>query len=435
MDSVQTGYGRLSVEGRRVISFAASIGLAATLFIFGPAATAGAAPDGSPVNDPQASDNAAAEIVAAMRQQEALQPAVQALVAEGLNAPDSGFAGLAYEGEGLTLYWKGSLTPGISGALSVARAHGPIEVRAARFSKRELDAAADQIHKELGLRSDLQKIEVRHDGSGLTIEKLSAEEGTRVAAYAARRGQTTLSVDRWLATKRSPVPIAVKATGAPTELLACANNICRRTDDRSPWNGGTAYYNWDANVNPPWRCSTGFGVRRGTQTYILTADHCSTYPDVVADGALEVIGGVYSGRWEYDILLLNARGSRLIFDGTPTTSNTKIVNAWGYHVVNEYLCHSGVATGTRCGLKTVGGDYRLYGCDSDGDCFYRNGLIKSTQVDGLQAAQGGDSGGPVFSLSGSGVRAKGIVVGGSGTTMYFQDWADVIREFNAYPVT
>lgn len=62
-------------------------------------------------------------------------------------------------------------------------------------------------------------------------------------------------------------------------------------------------------------------------------------------------------------------------------------------------------------------------------------MINTTQINGSTAVRGGDSGGPVFSLMGDGVRAKGSVTGGSGTTMYFQDWADVIRLYSGYPVT
>jgi len=195
--------------------------------------------------------------------------------------------------------------------------------------------------------------------------------------------------------------------------------------------------NWDAPAaNPVFACTTGFGVRRGSTTYVLTADHCATYPDQVHDAANELMGGVHAGDWDKDLLLLNARGYFKIFDGGPATTATKNVLGWGYHATNELLCHSGAVTGVRCGLRTQSGStYALYGCDSDGDCFHRHGLVKTVQVDGLTAAQRGDSGGPVFSLMGSGVRAKGIVIGGGGTVLYFQDWADVIALFGAYPVT
>lgn len=104
---------------------------------------------------------------------------------------------------------------------------------------------------------------------------------------------------------------------------------------------------------------------------------------------------------------------------------------------NELTCQSGATSGTVCGIKEIESkDIRLNNQDSDGDTGYIiKGLIRCVQVDGRTAAQPGDSGGPVFTLDGTGVRAKGIVSAGGGTELYFQDWADVIRLFGAYPNT
>ncbi|WP_018255125.1 hypothetical protein [Salinispora mooreana] len=61
--------------------------------------------------------------------------------------------------------------------------------------------------------------------------------------------------------------------------------------------------------------------------------------------------------------------------------------------------------------------------------------IEGHHVDGGLAARAGDSGGPVFTLDGSGVRVKGITVAGIGSTFLFQDWADVFQVFGVYPRT
>ena len=129
-----------------------------------------------------------------------------------------------------------------------------------------------------------------------------------------------------------------------------------------------------------------------------------------------------------------------MFDGGPLTSNYKNVFGWGYHAKGELLCQSGMKSGVVCNLKTGSNlpDFNVecWAPDSDGDCDYHlKGLIRAIQMDGHDAARPGDSGGPVFSLMGSGVRAKGIVSGGAGSELLFQDWADVIQQFNAYPVT
>jgi streptogrisin D len=173
-------------------------------------------------------------------------------------------------------------------------------------------------------------------------------------------------------------------------------------------------------------------------TYLLTAAHCSTTQPLF-DNAGELIGGVYRQDWRYDVLLVNARGMYWIFDGTPTTSFHKAVRIYGYPVVNQLLCQSGATSGTICGLQTVSGVYSFGLCDSDGDCFTVYDMNRAYQINGQTATRRGDSGGPVFSLHGDGVQAKGIVNGFCGSygsnCMYFQDFATVSNLFSVYPRT
>ena len=76
-------------------------------------------------------------------------------------------------------------------------------------------------------------------------------------------------------------------------------------------------------------------------------------------------------------------------------------------------------TGTSCSLQTQSGTVANYICDSDNDCFTTYDLGKVIKTDSVIASQEGDSGAPVFSLDGNGVRAKGVVSAGDGTTMVF----------------
>ena len=73
-----------------------------------------------------------------MRQQEALQPAIEALQAEVDREPNSGFVSLAFEGDGVGIYWKGDLTAGMMKALAIARQFGGVTIRPAPFSRAEL---------------------------------------------------------------------------------------------------------------------------------------------------------------------------------------------------------------------------------------------------------------------------------------------------------
>jgi len=140
----------------------------------------------------------------------------------------------------------------------------------------------------------------------------------------------------------------------------------------------------------------------------------------------------------YDLALIDADGWHVVFDGSSTTSNKKNVLSWGYWVANELVCQSGMTSGTVCGIKQIKSVDRNESCDpgqAPPDCGYIvKGLIYCVQIDGATAARDGDSGGSVFTLDGTGVRAKGISIGvGTATEFYFQDLSDVIREFGMYP--
>ncbi|MFF5071459.1 S1 family peptidase [Micromonospora olivasterospora] len=387
--------------------------------------------------DPQSTDNLDPALLAEMRWQNALQPAVTAIWDVQVQTPDSGFAGLAYEDGGLTLYWKGALTPDMSAALDAGRAFGLVRVKAATNSEAELHAAGRKIHAAIDLHggSDIQSISYAPDGSGLQITR--GPEVTHGEPAALIQSESSeASVEQILAEAQVDVPVQVTDAVEPLSLLAS------RLNDTSPWNGGGRWESW-RGLDHRMSCTTGFGVHAGGRSYVLSAGHCATPPDDAYQGTyggtFKEMGPVYDDDWRSDLLLINAPGWYLIFDGSATTSTTKAVRSWGYWAANELVCQSGMKSGTVCGIKQQSSTDLRVSCnapDSDGDCDYTiYGLIKSTQVNGSTPAQGGDSGGPVFTLDGTGVRAKGIVSGGGGTTMYFQDWADVIRVYGAYPNT
>ncbi|MFE7872012.1 hypothetical protein [Micromonospora humida] len=389
-------------------------------------------------DDPQSTDNLDPALLAEMRRQNGLQPALTAIWDAQMQNPNSGFAGVAYEGDGLTLYWKGALTPGMSAALDTGRTFGPVTVKAAANSEAELHAAGNKIHSAIDRHSgsDIQSISYAPDGSGLKISR--GPEATRGEPARMIRSDNSdqASVEQILAEAQVDVPVQVTDATEPLDLLSS------RLDDNSPWNGGGRWESW-RGLDHRMNCTTGFGVHSGGRSYVLSAGHCATPPDDAYQGkygaAFDEMGPVYDDDWRSDLLLINAPGWYLIFDGSATTSTTKAVRSWGYWAANELVCQSGMTSGTVCGIKQQSSTDIRVSCntpDSDGDCDYTiYGLIKSTQTSGSTAARGGDSGGPVFTLDGTGVRAKGIVSGGGGTTLYFQDWADVIRVYGAYPNT
>ncbi|GHJ45820.1 hypothetical protein Cs7R123_31620 [Catellatospora sp. TT07R-123] len=401
--------------------------LAMSLLALLPVAEAAAAPGGG---DGRSTGGIPAATWTVMRRQEALQPVVDRLYREIDGAP-GGFVSLAFEGDGVSVYWKGELTPGMARAVAEARSLGRVRVRPAPYSKRELEAAAAEIEAAAtAAGADLQEISVRYDGTGLDVVRMDGVTAARVRARSASPAPARTSIDGLISELGLSVPVRVTAGRGPLRLASC-DVVCSRLDDTAPWNGGTRI-RIPGTAKGTLGCTSGFGVLKGGQSYLLTASHCMNPTNVAYDYANERIGGVYADNWDHDITMINARGSAMIFDGPAATSNTKVVRSSGGVVVNELLCQSGSTSGVLCGLKTQAGSYTAYGCDSDDDCFSMHDLSRAAQVDGLQSCREGDSGGPVYSLDGSGVRVKGTVTAYSVTDsslLYYQDWTTIASDF------
>jgi hypothetical protein len=414
---------------RLLLAILASAGLAVLPSVAAPAAARADTRAGT--EDPHAFDYMDSETLATMRRQGALQPALQMIWTEQNRVPESGFAGVAFEGDGLTLYWKGALTPGMEAALVRARRVGPVTVKAAPFSEAELRAESDKVHrmiKQLGA-TDVQGVGLAPDGTGLYVTRQPVATQAAFAARRKSRGKAPIvPADRLVAQAGVRVPVRFDTATHPVEM-----GVTRFTDFE-PWNGGGKWVNVSANA----QCTTGFGVHSGGHSYVLTAAHCASAGDYLTSANGTYMGPVAVDDWAYDILLIDTDGWHVMFDGPRNTSSTKNVNGWTGWASGELVCQSGQISGTVCNIRQlyeISISFPPNAPDSDGDWGYTvYGMIKSWQIDGGIAFRGGDSGGPVFTIYGSGVIAKGISSAGAESPyLYFQDWNTIGNRLGAYP--
>ncbi|GAA1741545.1 S1 family peptidase [Luedemannella helvata] len=154
----------------------------------------------------------------------------------------------------------------------------------------------------------------------------------------------------------------------------------------------------DAIYTGGYRCSLGFNVRSGSTYYFLTAGHCGNLGSTwYANSARTQVLGTRAGSSfpgnDYAIIRYTTTGT------PPGTVGGQDIASAGTPVVNQTVTRRGSTTGTRSGRVTALNTTVNY---QEGSV---SGMIRTTVC-----AEGGDSGGPLY----SGTVAYGLTSGGSG---------------------
>ncbi|MGW0807735.1 hypothetical protein [Nonomuraea sp. NPDC002799] len=346
--------------------------------------------------------------------------------------PPAGYAGIELTGDRVVVWWKDKVPGPVKAAIRRAGKGATVEVRAAAYSQRELSQAADRLWAASGAEHGgrVHAVKMPLDGSGLTASVKEQDAGLA----------------------RQTLP----EVGVPVEVIAREpmKLTTSRCDDDAPWYGGVAIRNnslgagggCGGNGSLGYHCTGAFAVHINLVRYLLTAGHCGAPGDTFSDGAGQTIGTAEAEHVGHDLLLIRVTGvvsvtnaTGWIWDGKPGVNDfVKPVAGWGWTHKGQSLCVSGATSGATCGHVVDGKYTDICGIDVYGNSECYDDMISAKRPNG--STTGGDSGAPVFELTGdsSMVRAMGSHTGTvttdgifSGKTQWtiFQDFGTATRDF------
>ncbi|MFE0178486.1 hypothetical protein ACFWZ2_39880 [Streptomyces sp. NPDC059002] len=289
----------------------------------------------------------------------------------------------APENRALRVYWHGTVPDSMRRQLSSRAGEVPVEVLPARFSASALRTAVHKLNASGGTTMAVPQ----PDGSGIAVRW---SPGTR------RHPRAVDEIPVSLATGASPhgskdIPL--------TGRCADGAGYCRE-DDISPYYAGARISN----------CTVGWPLRLANDApALLTAGHCGADGTLAYDGGNDLMGVYGNHSNGADHASIGAAGSGRMWDGNWQNSTfTKAIDGWTGTFVGNYVCTSGSRSGALCGFRVSYVDPSIPpGTPSAG---------AYAVEDTAQYGPGqGDSGGPVFSLTGDGSRvvAQGTVTAGA----------------------
>jgi hypothetical protein len=400
--------------GRRArVLPAVSAALVAVLAVgIGAAAPAQAAPaPATPVTIPDGMSQAMYHQMMAQIPLERVADQIQAAAAR----PGAGHDGffdtwLDVDHHTVTVYWHGTMPGDIAALIAGLRSPSvTVRVASARYSMTELTAAVRRGLTQPGVLSG----QPLNDGSGIQLNLAQAGPATHagLAGAAAPDLGSTL-------TASLGVPVRTGTGGPVTFQATCvfsggtALAAPSRCDDRQPgyW-GGNVIIN-TANGSG---CSSAFGMHSVSTglLYLATAAHCSENASGTPVNGVtftngdrtQTVGTSVDVPGPHDEALIGTSSGNQYYDGpgiyAGDTHNTKRVVGQGGVSINQSLCESGAFGGVICGFTV-----EAINVSPTGDPF--NSLTEAVSTTGRYTIAG-DSGGPWFTLAGTGtVTARGI---------------------------
>lgn len=386
---------KLKHNQRRLVRNAAFFTLA---ILFSGVANVGACGQGrdetpkkvSTSREPSAGSNAASAIMTA---QAPLVRAAEQI--QKLDASGTGLGGIRLQVDMRTLevWWRGE--PPETVRKEIARQERKtgikVVVQSAQYSQKELIETARNIISKAKEYPGLVSAGPLVDASGLEIGVTDTE---RASSF------------------KFPTPVRVVSRKGIVPLYS-------RGDDSPPWWAGAVTR---PAVNDRVTCSTGFAMAQGSTHGILTAEHCFCGGGVNFTNGVGVPIGpaelASTRKVPTDSLFVVGDSGPATYDGGVGVGEfSKPVVGSSSNFAGMGVCTSGAATGVHCNIF-IDITGLVFTSTCSGESFIQ-GVSLATQVDGGVAAGSGDSGGPVFTLTGpdnSQVKAAGIISVGSNPT-------------------
>ncbi|MCJ1677555.1 S1 family peptidase [Streptomyces sp. APSN-46.1] len=294
---------------------------------------------------------------------------------------------------------------------------GLARIKQGKNTRQAMHAARDRLLQARGqLDAGIESVTVPPDGSALHL-------GVKDVASARRK----------LASQ--PDPTRAATFGAAVETVvepAVGGSDMSRLRDTPAWIAGAALTNtsWTSG----YACTSGVPTRRKSdnRSYLITAAHCFSDGNSVytgwEGGGRNYIGQVTARANLWDAIAVDTTNTGVTagreWDGPVNNSFTLALTSSAYSYNGDYVCQDGYSSGVVCNIKVVNQD--KYWTGSNG-VDHRG--VEGTQVNGSTAIRGGDSGGLVFSITGSTRQARGINSWGGGSTIR---WTEVIDIYNTW---
>ncbi|MFJ8113229.1 S1 family peptidase [Streptomyces sp. NPDC096132] len=258
----------------------------------------------------------------------------------------------------------------------------------------------------------------------------AADTATFSSAQLKSAGTSVLQADvpgtAWAVdSKTDRLLVTVDSTVSDAEIAkikeAAGSNAGALTIKHTPGKFNKLIAGGDAIYGGGYRCSLGFNVVSGSTYYFLTAGHCGEVASTwySNSGQTTTLGTNVSYSFPTnDYALVRYTNSSVTKSGT--AGNTDITSS-GTPSVGTTVYRDGSTTGIHSGRVTALNATVNYG---SGDIVY--GMIQTNVC-----AEGGDSGGPLYSSSGI---AYGLTSGGSGNctsggTTFFQPVAEALSAY------